>query len=152
MIGLPGAGKTTRARRIEEQTGAVRFSTDEWMADLGLDFYDERRELVQARLDRLWRQLLEQGLSVVLEDGTCKRSERDSLREFASGVGASTVVHYFNIGLDELWRRLELRNQNPPYGTAPISRAILEECWSSRMERPDRTELESFDQHVVHVS
>lgn len=150
MCGLPGAGKTTVARRIEDETGAVRFSTDEWMADLGLDLYDDTRELVQSRLDALWRQLLARGLSVILEDGTWQRSEREELREVAAAAGASTVLHCFDLTLDELWRRLEIRNANLPYGTAPITKDLLTECWSSRLQRPDPAELALFDHHVVH--
>ena len=152
MCGLPGAGKTTLARRIEHETGCVRFSTDEWMADLGLDFDDPRRERVQSRLDALWKQLTARGLSVILEDGTWKRSERDALRRFASSVGAASVLHYFDIGLDELWRRLELRNAAKPYGAAPITKDVLVDCWSSRLERPDPAELALFDHHVVHTT
>ena len=35
FCGLPGSGKTTVARELERETGAIRFSTDEWMAELG---------------------------------------------------------------------------------------------------------------------
>ena len=29
MVGLPGAGKTTRAKELERETGAIRFTPDE---------------------------------------------------------------------------------------------------------------------------
>lgn len=149
MCGLPGAGKTTIAHQIEQETGAVRFSTDEWTADLGIDFYDENRANLQTRLDRLWKQLLTSGLSVILEDGSWKRAERDALRHVGSEVGALTVLHYFDIQFDELWRRLEIRNTEKPYGAAPITKELLSDCWS-RIERPDAAELELFDRHVIH--
>lgn len=152
MCGLPGAGKTTIARQIEHETGGIRFSTDEWMADLGLDFYDQKREQVQSRLDKLWRQLLARGLSVILEDGTWKRSERDTLRKVASSVGALTVMHYFDIEFNELWRRLEIRNANKPFGAARITKDLLTDCWSSRIQRPDSAELALFDRYILHKS
>ena len=46
FCGLPGSGKTTMARERERETGAVRLSTDEWMADLGIDYFDEMRDRV----------------------------------------------------------------------------------------------------------
>ena len=107
---------------------------------------------MQSRLDALWKQLAARGLSVILEDGTWKRSERDALRRVASSLGATTVLHYFDIGLDELWRRLELRNADKPYGAAPITKDVLIDCWSSRLERPDPAELALFDHHVVHTT
>ncbi|MFD4273137.1 AAA family ATPase [Streptomyces cyaneofuscatus] len=34
MVGLPGAGKTTRARQLAEEHGALRLAPDEWMLPL----------------------------------------------------------------------------------------------------------------------
>ena len=149
FCGLPGSGKTTIARQREQETGAIRFSTDEWMADLGVDYFDQIRDSLQARLDQLWKQLLERGQSVILEDGTWKREERDRLRQVASELNAVTEIHYFDVAFDELWRRLEIRNANPAYGKVPISRALLEES-RLRLERPDDAELSLFDRRVVH--
>ena len=149
FCGLPGAGKTTVARRRQLETGAIRFSTDEWMADLGVDFFDDMRENLQMRLDRLWRELLEGGLSVILEDGTWTRQERDAVRHVAAALDATTEIHCFDVAIDELWRRLEARNANPAYGTVPISREVLEES-RLRFEPPDTAELALFDRSVVH--
>ncbi|MGZ8690761.1 MAG: AAA family ATPase, partial [Aeromicrobium sp.] len=135
FCGLPGSGKTTIARQRERETGAIRFNTDEWMADLGIDYFDRIRDSLQARLDQLWKDLLERGQSVIVEDGTWTREERDRLRRLASELDAATEIHYFDVGFDELWRRLEIRNANPTYGTVPITRELLEEC-RLRLERP----------------
>ena len=41
MVGLPGSGKTTRAKELERETGAIRFTPDEWHLFLfGDDFHD----------------------------------------------------------------------------------------------------------------
>jgi predicted kinase len=149
LCGLPGSGKTTAARRWERETGAIRFSTDEWMADLGLDFFDALRDHVQDRLDRLWPQLVGRGLSVILEDGTWQRDERDEIRRVAEQLDAVTELHYFDVPFDELWRRLEARNADPPYGAAPITRDVLEAS-RLRLQRPDRAEFSLFDRYVVH--
>ena len=149
LCGLPGSGKTTFARRLERETGAIRFSTDEWMADLGLDFFDALRDNVQDRLDRLWAQLVERGLSVILEDGTWQRGERDEIRRLAKRLGASTELHYFDVPFEELWRRLEARNTRPLYGAVPITREILEDS-RLRFQRPDQVEVALFERFVVH--
>ncbi|MGO4595577.1 AAA family ATPase [Leifsonia sp. 2TAF2] len=149
LCGLPGSGKTTFARQRERETGAIRFSTDEWMADLGLDFFDALRDNVQARLDRLWVQLVGRGLSVILEDGTWQREERDEIRRIATQLGARTELHYFDVPFNELWRRLEARNVRPPYGAVPITREILEDS-RLRLQRPDRAESSLFDRFVLH--
>ena len=149
LCGLPGSGKTTVARERERETDAVRFSTDEWMADLGLDYFDEMRDRVQKRLNALWRDLLRHGRSVILEDGTWRREERDELRRVAKTLDATTEMHYFDIAFDELWRRLQVRNVSPAYGTVPITRELLLES-SSRFQRPDEAELSLFDRCIVH--
>lgn len=149
FCGLPGSGKTTAARKRERETGAIRFSTDEWMADLGVDYFDEMRDRLQARLNELWKELLERGQSVILEDGTWKREERDGLRRVAERLNATTEMHYFDIPFAELWRRLDVRNANPAYGTVPITRELLEESWH-RIQRPDTAELSLFDRSIVH--
>jgi predicted kinase len=150
FCGLPGSGKTTVARELERETGAIRFSTDEWMADLGVDFFDEMRDNLQLRLDGLWKELLEHGQSIILEDGTWKRQERDELRRCAKTLGATVELHYFDIGFDELWRRIEIRNAVGAHGTVPITRELLEECWQ-RLQRPDEAELSLFDRCIVHT-
>ena len=149
FCGLPGSGKTTIARQRERETGALRFSTDEWMADLGVDLFDPIRDSVQARLDQRWKELLERGQSVILEDGTWKRAERDRLRQVASELNAVTEIHSFDLAFDELWRRLEIRNANLEHGTAPITRELLADCLL-RFEKPDGVELSLFDRSVVH--
>ena len=58
LLRLPGSGKTTVARIQTREAGAIRFSTDEWMADFGVDYFDELRDRVQARLGALGKELL----------------------------------------------------------------------------------------------
>ena len=43
VCGLPGSGKTTFARSLENRLHAIRFSADEWMDALSLDPWDEER-------------------------------------------------------------------------------------------------------------
>jgi hypothetical protein len=51
IVGLPGAGKTTRARELEEAHRALRFSPDEWMIPLfGESDADGKRDLLEGLL------------------------------------------------------------------------------------------------------
>jgi predicted kinase len=111
FCGLPGSGKTTTAKQLEQETGAVRLNTDEWMAALNIDFFDdEMHEKLQARLYELGKTLLKRGQSIIVEDGHWSREERDQHREDAKKLGAIVELHYFDLTFDELWRRLEGRN------------------------------------------
>jgi predicted kinase len=47
VCGLPGAGKTTFAKQLELETGALRLCPDEWMAVLGVDLFDRSNILME---------------------------------------------------------------------------------------------------------
>lgn len=150
FCGLPGSGKTTFARKLAEETSAVRLCPDEWMADLGIDLFDEdARTKVEKRLWKLGQELLKLGQVVILENGLWTRPERDSKRRDAEKLGACTELHYFDLPLEELVRRLEIRNASGDYGTVPISREQIE-GYANLFQPPDQAELALFDCAIVH--
>jgi predicted kinase len=66
ICGLPGAGKTTFAKHLERELGAVRVCPDEWKYALGVDFYDEGfRVRLEKRLSALSQELLGLGQTVI---------------------------------------------------------------------------------------
>jgi len=146
ICGLPGSGKTTLARQLAPELAAVRLSPDEWKHDLGIDYYDEPgRVRLEQRLWRLAEELLALGQSVILENGFWARGERDELRLAARTLGVAVELHYLEAPVDELWRRLEIRNEEARPGTAPIGRDDLER-WAEQFEAPDPAELALFDE------
>ena len=150
FCGLPGSGKTTIAKEVEKTTGAVRLNTDEWVAALGVDFWDDAfRDKLQVRLYEHGITLLKLGQSIILEDLLWRRDERDSYRGVAHKLGAAIEIHYFDVPFDELWRRLEARNAMGAHGTVPITKELLKECWL-KFQRPDEAELALFDSYVVY--
>ena len=71
VCGLPGSGKTTRARALEAKLCAVRFCPDDWMQSLSIDIYNEEaRAKVEALQWKLAQELLALGLMVIIEWGT----------------------------------------------------------------------------------
>lgn len=151
FCGLPGSGKTTIAKQLEQETGAIRLNTDEWMAALDVDFFDEElHEKLQARLYELGKSLLKRGQSVIVEDGHWSREERDWQREDARKLGATLEMHYFDLSFDELWRRLKGRNAEATYGTAPVTKQQLQQYWL-KFQKPDEAELALFDRCIVHT-
>jgi predicted kinase len=145
ICGLPGSGKTTRAKQLASQARAVRLSPDEWKHALGIDYYDEAgRVRVEAQLWVLAQELLSLGHTVVMEHGFWAREERDELRLAARTLGATVELHYLEASVEELWRRLEVRNDAVAPGVVPISRTDLER-WAAQFEPPDDAELALFD-------
>jgi predicted kinase len=146
ICGLPGSGKTTLAKQLALEVPAVRLCPDEWKHDLGIDYYDEQsRVRLEKRLWLLGQELLALGQSVILENGFWAREEREKLRLGARSLRVAVELHYLDAPVDELWRRLQIRNQEGKPGTAPIKREDLDR-WSQQFEAPDAAELALFDE------
>jgi len=145
VCGLPGAGKTTLARSLEAEYGAVRLCPDEWMAELAVDLFDEA---VRARLEDLqWRlaqRLLELHVPVVIEWGTWGRDERDALREGARSLGAAVELRFPDASIDVLWERLQSRDMERNLGRRSLTRDDLE-SYAASFQRPDAEELGLYD-------
>ena len=147
--GLPGAGKTTLAMQLAADRHAVRLTKDDWLWALGATPWDETtREKIEAQLWRLAQEILRLGLSVVLDFGLWARVERDDMRNAARGLGVGIELHYLDVATDELWRRIEARNSEPPWDSHPIRRADLD-GWVSMFQAPDAAELSLFDSPPV---
>ncbi len=143
--GLPGAGKTVLARQLAVERDAVRLTKDEWLWALGSSPWDAVTQAkVERRLWRLTRELLGHGVGVVLDFGLWARTERDEMRVAARELGVGVELHFLDVAVDELWRRLEARNAQPPWDSAPISRSDLD-GWLEQFEAPDTSELALFD-------
>ena len=145
ICGLPGAGKTILARQMAADRGAVRLTNDEWLWALGSTPWDApTQEKVEHELWRLAQEILRLGLSVVLDFGLWARIERDEMRSVARGLGVGVELHYIDVAVDELWRRIDARNSHPPWDSYPIRRADFD-GWLRVFQAPDAGELALFD-------
>ncbi|MFG1913085.1 AAA family ATPase [Kribbella sp. NPDC048928] len=150
VVGLPGAGKTSWARRIEGELGAVRLTPDEWMEALfAASEVNGRRWVLESEL--LWgvaARVLELGGNVVLDYGCWSEQERDLFRSRAQALGAAAEIVVLDLPLDVLWERLEQRNAALPAATFSVTREELKE-WAASFEVPTSVELERWDRAVV---
>ncbi|GCE29647.1 hypothetical protein KDA_51310 [Dictyobacter alpinus] len=150
FCGLPGSGKTTLAKRLEQTGKGIRICTDEWQEHLGIDHSNEDfHEKLQARLYTLALTLLSNGQDVILEDGLWQKSERSQKRMDAKKCNARTEMHFFDLSFDEIWRRLEKRNEKLAHGAVSMSRPQFESYWHI-FQRPDESELKLFDTYTIY--
>jgi predicted kinase len=144
VCGLPGSGKTTHAKRLEQKLGAVRFCPDEWFEALSLDLYDEaRRAKIEALQWRLAQKLLSRGVSAIIEWGTWAKAERDALRLGARDIGVPVELHYLSVPVDTLFKRIQRRGMESP----PITREQLLE-WAAIFHEPTPEEISLFDDYL----
>lgn len=85
------SGKTTFAKQLEQTTGGVRSSLDEWMTALTGDpvhLDDELYERLYALVMGWWPRIAEREIDVILDFGFWSRGRRDDARRAAAGYDA----------------------------------------------------------------
>jgi predicted kinase len=144
-VGLPGTGKTTAARRIEVEEGALRLTKDEWMKALyGAENPSEASDVIEGRLIDIGLRALELGVSVVIDFGLWGRDERAALRQAAADAGAAVEMRYFDLPEAEQRRRLDRRQAEEPHTTWHMSEEELAE-YAAIISVPTPGELDASE-------
>jgi predicted kinase len=144
-VGLPGTGKTTAARSIEVEEGALRLTKDEWMKALyGAENPSEASDVIEGRLIDIGLRTLELGVSVVIDFGLWGRDERTALRQAAAAAGAEVEMRYFELPEAEQRRRLDRRQTEEPHTTWHMSGEELAE-WAAIISVPTPGELDASE-------
>ena len=115
LVGKVACGKTTYARKMQEQERAIFLSLDE----LQLDVFGENptREQLDSTYSgcfehqkRLAIKLVKNGLDVYLDWGFWGQSSRHEIREFFENEGIHVYQYYFDIPLEIRYERNRKRN------------------------------------------
>jgi predicted kinase len=144
-VGLPGTGKTTEARRIENEHRALRLTKDEWVKALyGSANPPDATDVIEGRLIEVGLRALELGVDVVLDFGLWSRDERSALRQAAADLGAATELRYLDLPAAEQRRRLDRRLADQPQTTWHISDDELAR-WAGSFDPPTPGELDGSE-------
>lgn len=157
VCGPIGAGKTTIARSIANEFGAIRFSEDEWLEklfvpDAPYGLMDESPDVIAAWAiekyqrcrNQIWlvcQQLLSNRLPVVLDGAAATKEQRDQIRGKAEDSGVGFMLHY--VTADQTTRRQRVLNRNTEKGMT-YSLHVTEgmfDLMESFFETPSASEL-----------
>jgi predicted kinase len=94
LVGLPGAGKTTAAKIIEELTGATRLSSDEVRLQMFPQptFSPEEHTQLYNELNRRAEDLLHSGKSVIYDANLNRHEHRQEKYGMCLSTGAKPVL------------------------------------------------------------
>lgn len=144
-VGLPGTGKTTAARSIEQERRALRLTKDEWVKGLyGAQNPTAAGDVIEGRLVEIGLRGLELGINVIIDFGLWGRDERSALRQAAADRGAAVEILYLELEPAEQRRRLEQRQAETPHTTWSMSESDLA-SWASTMQIPSPGELDGTE-------
>lgn len=146
MVGLPGAGKTTLAKQLEQDLPALRLTPDEWQIPLfGQDFlsdeaaHNRRHDLIENLLWGIAARALQLGVNVILDFGFWAKVERDDYRARAAKLGAGCQIHFVDVTEQELVARLAQRNAAQPDNAYIIPHDKIKE-WLALFQKPSAQE------------
>lgn len=147
ICGLPGAGKTTLAKKLESERYANRLCPDDWILAILKDQNDitERNRLRDPVEQLLWKEaqtLFNLGVNVILENGFWAKEERDRYRDVARNLGAKVELYFVDAPFDTLWERVLMRNSNPK--EFQVTKKEMDEAYKN-FEPPTDIEGQSYD-------
>ncbi|MFH0749500.1 MAG: ATP-binding protein [Candidatus Gottesmanbacteria bacterium] len=127
ICGFIGAGKTTFARKLEKETGAIRITKDEWIinifgnkiaSDKNFETYD--KHITKLATDIAFK-ILKAGKDVIIDEGFWVKSQRDDIKKKIVDVGAKSILYYVECPVENMRERVVTRSKIPPEDSFEIS-------------------------------
>lgn len=117
MHGFIGSGKTTIAKKLEQELPAIRFNNDELMVALyGRHVPEYKFKTFYQRIDKLiWnltKKMVELGNDVIIDLGFWSRGARDYARKRAKDMGADFKFYNIYTPFDKALERTLKRTEN----------------------------------------
>ena len=152
LCGKMAAGKSTLARALATQEGAVLLSQDDWIdalypgAVINVATYLEYSGRINKMLAPHVVALLERGVTVVLDFPGNTRNQRAWFRGIIDGAGVDHELHFVDIADDVCRAQLRARSAHLPPGTPWTSDADFD-LISSHFKPPAADEAFNVIRH-----
>jgi predicted kinase len=156
VVGFIGSGKTTFARKLEKETGAVRFTKDEWMVRLfgntpPKDTFEEYDNKMASLATDMALKCLKAGMDVVIDEGFWVREHRDAIRDKVRNVGAIPKVYFLKVPLEVMKTRTLRRSEKPPIDSYVIDEETFNHYWKF-FQPPESDEEFALIEEVLESS
>ncbi len=134
MHGFIGCGKTTIAKKIQEETGAVLLTHDDFMIkEYGRnpeDFSKERFDAIDEKIKLIAAREIEQGNSVIMDYGFWEKETRKKYFKWAKNLTSKVVFHAVQCDIETAKKRALKRTQDD------LTQFVInEEIFSDRLKR-----------------
>ena len=143
IAGFIGSGKTTFSKKLESETGALRFTKDEWMIKV---FGNNPMAVNFAKFDDLLANLAieialkcaTRGVDIIIDDGFWFRKQRDDVIKLIKGIGATIKGYYLRSPKEVLEKRTLERSQRVSDNSFRIDKEMFAKYFLSFQEpRPE---------------
>lgn len=154
VIGFIGSGKTTFARKLEQETRAVRFTKDEWMVRLfgntpPRDKFEEYDNRMASLATDMALKCLAAGMNVIIDEGFLVKEQRDEISDKVNNVGAVPKFYYIEIPFEIMKARTLKRSENPPVDAYSIGEESFNHYWKFFPRPGKEEECELIDQASI---
>ncbi|WP_038177949.1 AAA family ATPase [Vibrio rhizosphaerae] len=144
ICGFIGSGKTTYAKKLEQERKAFRFNADEWMIPLfgehmAREVFDARLLTLKSLFQSSAIQMINLNVSVIFDFGFWTKSERLALTKWAKEHDLDFEFIYLDVSYEECQRRALQRNAVRGEHAYEMTPEMLALFWS-KFERPDPDE------------
>lgn len=152
IVGNTGAGKTSYAHQLQEESKGIVFSIDQWNKILffpdkrekdGLSWFLERIERAETLMMHQIIQLDKIGVDAILDLGLAKQAHRAKFIKFAKENSLQWQIHYLNLSKEIRYQRIQKRNnEKGETFEFEVTQANFDfmESW---FEKPSEQELEN---------
>lgn len=132
ICGFIGAGKTTFARKLEKETGAIRITKDEWMIKIfgnkitsDKNFQEYDKKVTELAKDFAFK-ILKSGGDVIIDEGFWVKSQRDEIKKKILNIGAKPILYYVECPVEQMRERVINRSENPSVDSFEINAEMFD--------------------------
>ena len=143
ICGFIGAGKTTFARKLEKETGAIRITKDEWIVKIfgnkitSDNKFAEYDKNITELAKYIAFKILESGSDVIIDEGFWAKSQRDDIKKKILAMGAKPILYYVESPMEKMRERTVTRSKAPTEDSFEISGEMFDsyvEYWEPPMK------------------